>query len=422
MYTVNGEVVLDLNGKTLNGGGSDDDEMFYVTGAMTVIDSVGGGKIVYGGAAGMFAAEGDLAIGAATGDMGVSIDGVLFVEESEGDLIRANVKVDGNTEDDKLVWSVKPGSKCATEPVNGYWVVAPQGGSEPTQVAVPTALIGIMYDGTLKTGVVENVAYTLTGNTGTDAGEYEATATLAAGYIWSDNTTADKKIAWGILPNNSAEVVVTLASEIAEYTAQLEFPTATATIGGDTVAGNTAWDPATISEPEAGATNTYTVTFTVTAANYAGSTGTATFKVWKAAGGGSEDWPENPSTVSGQTAQAAFGITGDLANADAAALATWAKAKGVTYADRTTAILTDAFLLDCANTQEAIDEAAANFKITSISVAGDTVTIAPADGSDVGNGKVVIEGTATLSPISWHAKQAGDHFFKATLVVKPVTP
>ena len=118
-----------------------------------------------------------------------------------------------------------------------------------------------------------------------------------------------------------------------------------------------------------------------------------------------------------------FGITtGVLTNADAKALADWAKdpAKGnVAYADRGD-ILPDAFLLDCANTQQAIDEAAANFKITSITVVGDAVTIEPADGADYGNGKVVIESTATLSPISWREKTLGDHFFRATLVVKPV--
>ena len=151
------------------------------------------------------------------------------------------------------------------------------------------------------------------------------------------------------------------------------------------------------------------------------SIGNDYFQVGESGGSGSEDWPENPSTVSGQTAQAAFGITGDLANADAATLATWAKAKGVNYSDRTTGILTDAFLLNCANTQAAIDEAAANFKITAITVDGDTVTIEPADGAVYGNGKVVIESAAALTtPMVWREKTAGDHFFRATLVVDPV--
>lgn len=136
----------------------------------------------------------------------------------------------------------------------------------------------------------------------------------------------------------------------------------------------------------------------------------------------SEDWPEGQDLIDaeGKAAGDLFsGITNALATADAKAVATWAEANNVAYADKGS-ILPEAFLLNCANTQAAIDEAAANFKITAITVSGDTVTIAPADGADYGNGKVVIEGTATLSPISWHAKTDGDHFFRATLVVKPV--
>ena len=135
-----------------------------------------------------------------------------------------------------------------------------------------------------------------------------------------------------------------------------------------------------------------------------------------------EDWPEGQDLIDaeGKAAGDLFnGITNALATADAKAVATWAEANNVAYADKGS-ILPEAFLLNCANTQAAIDEAAANFKITAITVSGDTVTITPADGADYGNGKVVIEGTATLSPISWHEKTDGDHFFRATLVVKPV--
>ena len=135
-----------------------------------------------------------------------------------------------------------------------------------------------------------------------------------------------------------------------------------------------------------------------------------------------EDWPEGQDLIDaeGKAAGDLFpGITNALATADAKAVATWAEANNVAYAAKGS-ILPEAFLLNCANTQAAIDEAAANFKVTAITVVGDTVTITPADGADYGNGKVVIEGTATLSPISWHEKTDGDHFFRATLVVKPV--
>ena len=66
-------------------------------------------------------------------------------------------------------------------------------------VAIPTAVGGLVYDGNLKTGVVEGVGYTLTGNTATDAGDYSATATLLqGGYVWSDGKSEAKEIAWSI--------------------------------------------------------------------------------------------------------------------------------------------------------------------------------------------------------------------------------
>lgn len=417
-----GYVVIDLAGKTITG------------------DDIAGGAIVNNGATlkiinstediGHVVPNGEdyyavLIAGGSTEITGGSFDGAIEFDADEfAFAVNGGVFLDTKAAGDTSKFYLKAYAGANTlNPLTGNYIQV-GGGSGPTpiEIAVPTAATGLVYDGTQKTGVAEGTGYTLSGDyEATNAGNYTATATLTSGYVWNDGTSDPTNITWSIAAKTDATVVVALTADIAEYTAQLEFPTATATIGDVAVAGNTAWAPATISEPEAGATNTYTVTFTVTTPNYAGSTGTATFKVYKAAGGGSEDWPENPSTVSGQTAQAAFGITGDLANADAAALATWAKAKGVTYADRTTAILTDAFLLDCANTQEAIATAAANFKITSITVAGDTVTIAPAAGDVYGNGQVAIEGATSLaSPISWHEKQAGDHFFKATLVVKPV--
>ena len=139
----------------------------------------------------------------------------------------------------------------------------------------------------------------------------------------------------------------------------------------------------------------------------------------------SEDWPtgQDLDAAEGKAAGDLFpGITNALATADAKAVATWAEAKGVDYADKGS-ILPEAFLLNCANTQAAIDEAAEDFKINAITIVGDTVTIDPADGAVYGNGQIVIEGATSLaSPISWHEKAAGDHFFRATLVVKPVTP
>ena len=182
------------------------------------------------------------------------------------------------------------GGATVTSLGNNYFQVGESGGSEPEVIAVPTAATGLVYDGTEKTGVAAGTGYTLSGTyAATNAGDYTATATLEEGYVWADTTTEAKSINWSIAADDGATVDVTLSADIAEYSAQLAFPTATATIGGNAVAGTPVWDPATITEPAAGATNTYTVTFTVTTANYAGSTGTATFKVYKEAEGG--DYP-----------------------------------------------------------------------------------------------------------------------------------
>ena len=384
--TGNDEYVLDLNGYTINGGDdSAGKALITVYGTLTIIDSRGGGEIIYDATqanTGILSLYGsDIYIGASTGDAGATFTGVLFEDGSYGNIVKGYFDDAANGDSGAFLWGtmVDSNSTCSATPdANNYWVVAPKGGSEPTQVAVPTALIGIMYDGTLKTGVVENVAYTLTGNTGTDAGEYEATATLAAGYIWSDNTTADKKIAWGILPNNSAEVVVTLASEIAEYSAQLEFPTATATIGGVAVEGTTNWVENAISEPEAGATNTYTVTFTVTTANYAGSHGTATFKVWKAAGG-----KTYPSYITDATAQGKY---------DA-----WATANNISATDfpDTGNAYQDAYLLNIAPGAE--DQ---TLKPTAITMEGGKVVITANQTLTSVNGKVYVKVATTLAGLS----------------------
>ena len=65
-------------------------------------------------------------------------------------------------------------------------------------IAVPSAVAGLVYDGTAKTGVVEGVGYTLVENVATAAGDYVATATLDAGYVWSDGTTGPREIPWSI--------------------------------------------------------------------------------------------------------------------------------------------------------------------------------------------------------------------------------
>ena len=51
------------------------------------------------------------------------------------------------------------------------------------KIEPPTANTGLVYNGSAQTGVAAGTGYTLTENTGTDAGDYTATATLESGYI-----------------------------------------------------------------------------------------------------------------------------------------------------------------------------------------------------------------------------------------------
>ncbi len=88
-------------------------------------------------------------------------------------------------------WTDLPGDK-------GYW----HGGYfkvvKVEEVAVPTAVAGLIYNGNVQTGVVAQTGYTLTNNAKTDAGSYTATATLAEGYVWEGGSTAATNIEWSI--------------------------------------------------------------------------------------------------------------------------------------------------------------------------------------------------------------------------------
>ena len=76
-----------------------------------------------------------------------------------------------------------------------YGMVDP---GDPTVVTIPTAVAGLEYDGTAKTGVVEVAGCTVEGNVATNAGGYTATATLKPGFVWSDESEDPKSIGWTI--------------------------------------------------------------------------------------------------------------------------------------------------------------------------------------------------------------------------------
>ena len=66
------------------------------------------------------------------------------------------------------------------------------------EISVPTAISGLIYNGSEQIGVAEGTGYTLSGHKATNAGSYTATAALKSGYKWADGTTTAKTISWKI--------------------------------------------------------------------------------------------------------------------------------------------------------------------------------------------------------------------------------
>ena len=70
--------------------------------------------------------------------------------------------------------------------------------AEEKVIEIPKANTNLVYNKKLQTGVNEGTGYTITDNTGTNAGTYTAKATLEAGYKWSDGSTEVKNISFEI--------------------------------------------------------------------------------------------------------------------------------------------------------------------------------------------------------------------------------
>ena len=154
--------------------------------------------------------------------------------------------------------------------------------SSLTKVSAPSAASGLVYDGASQTGVSAGTGYSLDGHTATDAGSYTATATLAAGYIWSDETTGAKTIPWSIAPKT---VGLNWGATAFNYTGSAQVPTATLTaadiVGNDDVSVSVSGAQTNVGGP-------YTATATLVgtdAANYAlpANPETTTFTIGKAA-------------------------------------------------------------------------------------------------------------------------------------------
>lgn len=71
---------------------------------------------------------------------------------------------------------------------------------QPEKVTPPTSVSALTYNGQEQTAYSDSNGYTVTGATGTNAGEYTATFILNNGYVWADGKYTPKNITWKIAP------------------------------------------------------------------------------------------------------------------------------------------------------------------------------------------------------------------------------
>ena len=137
---------------------------------------------------------------------GVTFDGATFVVDGEPKSLEISGKLpdgvevsySGNGETEPGVYTVTAsftGDAGNYEPIPDMTATMT---IEKQRATIPSAMFDLVYDGLAKTGVVATVGYTLSDNVATNAGNYEATATLAAWYVWDDGTSNDQKIQWSI--------------------------------------------------------------------------------------------------------------------------------------------------------------------------------------------------------------------------------
>lgn len=113
-----------------------------------------------------------------------------FTRDSTGDVGMAVT----NGESRLLVWSAALDDDGKYVDGNDTYELAD---GEPAGIDFPQKVEGLAYDGAAKTGVVESVGFTVTGNVATNAGNYEAQVALRPGFAWNSSPDTDT-VPWEI--------------------------------------------------------------------------------------------------------------------------------------------------------------------------------------------------------------------------------
>lgn len=142
-------------------------------------------------------------------------------------------------------------------------------------VTPPTAKTDLVYNGNEQTGVESGKGYTIKDNTGTDAGNYKATATLDPGYTWTDGTTDVKEISWSIAPAELTSVGVT--KTLFFYDGNVHKPDVTSVYAGSFTVPDTDYSLSWSNEQSTDV-GFYTIEATGTSNNFIG-TATVTYEI-----------------------------------------------------------------------------------------------------------------------------------------------
>ncbi len=130
----------------------------------------------------------------------------------------------------------------------------------------PTAQTGLVYNGQKQTGVATGNGYTLSGHENTEAGKYQATATLSSGFAWDDGGTDPVTISWEIAPAPLTIDSATLEPKTYDgsKTASVTNVTLSGMVAGEILKFNTDYTAsAEFSDPNVGTGKTADVTVTL---------------------------------------------------------------------------------------------------------------------------------------------------------------
>ena len=339
-----------------------------------------------------------------------------------------NVEIDSGDEvetDKEVAFTVTPeeGYEYATEPEDG-WTLETDGTITQTFMVEDEALEVTIPTATIKT-------FTVT-------------------YIVDGKQDSIEKVNWGANPANvptppaktgytgewdkDPTTAVIKADETFTYTYTAETYTITYTTGNGAVVTNGVTEYTiesdTFNLPVAADIDMSTVEG-VTFAGWTNATSEAVvtkvdkgttgdlefFAKWEAVAPAEKDPADDDPEVidENETAAQRYGnrVPEELANVSAKVLCSWATGNGGLKTGDP--IIENAFLLNCANDQDVVDDLEAAFKIPSITVAADgTVTVAEPEGEF--NGKIEQWGKVELDQKEWVKDQEGAKFFMLKLV------